>query len=263
MGYFSSFKDKVKTAEGKSRILHYVLVKRRHIKVIISKYRRDTRFRKKTRKETFQDIYKNNRWGSAQFEYSSCDFFSGVGSYADELVNPYVSLVDELVSEKGVRKISDLGCGDFNIGRRIAPLVDEYIGCDIVPELIERNKIRFSNDRCRFVCLDIVDDDLPEADLCLIREVFQHLSNKELMQVLPKLAQYKYVLITGTITISEEGFNREISHGGYHSVSLENVPFCIKGTEMLRLEHPHSKGCVVVSTLYNHNQLCNSISNMS
>ena len=249
MRWIGLLKEKVKKAESKSRSLHYFLEKRRYIKRLKS----DASLRKMSRKETFQDIYKNDRWWFAEQGYASKDFFSGPGSYANELVNPYVSLVRKLVSEKGIKTIADLGCGDFNIGSRIAPLVTGYIGCDIVPELIDQK--RFGNDGCKFVCLDIVDDDLPAADLCLIREVFQHLSNKEIMMVLPKLRKYKYVLITETIISSEEGINKDITHGRYRGVSLEKAPFCMTGTEMLRLEHPHEESSIVVSTLYNHNQL--------
>lgn len=246
MGRMDSLKEKVKETEGKNGLFHYMLEKRRRFR----KYCHDTRLRRTSRKKTFQNIYKNDKWGYLRYETAPSDFYSGPGSYADELVNPYVSLVKELVSEKEIKTIADLGCGDFNVGSRIAPLVIEYIGCDIVPELIRRNKKLFGNTRCRFVRLDIVKDDLPAADLCLIREVFQHLSNEEVMKVLPKLRQYKYILITETIKRNEEGHNKDILHGSYRGVSLELPPFCLTGTEMLRLNHPHSKNADVVSTLY-------------
>ena len=246
MGRIRSIKEKIKEAEGKSKVLHYFLEKYRYIR----RYFYNARLQKMSRKETFQDIYKNDRWGYFRYENAPCDFYSGPGSYADELVNPYVSLVRKLISEKEIKTIADLGCGDFNVGSRIAPLVVDYTGCDIVPELIERNKKKFGNDRCSFVCLDIVEDDLPAADLCLIREVFQHLSNKEIMNVLHKLRQYKFVLVTETIKSIEEGFNKDIPHGSGRGVSLECPPFCMTGTEMLRLNHPVDKGCVVVSTLF-------------
>ena len=251
MGRISSIKEKVKEAECKSRVLHYFLEKYRYI----SRYSYNARLQRMSRKETFQDIYKNDRWGYFRYKNAPCDFYSGPGSYASELVNPYVSLVRKLISEKEIKTIADLGCGDFNVGSRITPLVVDYTGCDIVPELIERNKKKFGNDRCSFVCLDIVEDDLPAADLCLIREVFQHLSNKEIMNVLHKLRQYKFVLVTETIKSIEEGFNKDIPHGSGRGVSLECPPFCMTGKEMLRLNHPVDKGCVVVSILYEqHNR---------
>ena len=246
MGRISSIKEKVKEAECKSRVLHYFLEKYRYI----SRYSYNARLQRMSRKETFQDIYKNDRWGYFRYKNAPCDFYSGPGSYAGELVNPYVSLVKKLISEKEIKTIADLGCGDFNVGSRIAPLVVDYTGCDIVPELIERNKKKFGNDRCSFVCLDIVEDDLPAADLCLIREVFQHLSNKEIMNVLHKLRQYKFVLVTETIKSIEEGFNKDIPHGSHRGICLKYPPFCMMGTEVLRLNHPVDKGYVVVSTLF-------------
>lgn len=247
MGRISSIKEKVKEAEGESRFLHYVLEKYRYVR----RYLYNARLRRMSRKETFQEIYKNDKWGYIRYEAAPCDFYSGPGSYAGELVNPYVSLVRKLISEKEIKTIADLGCGDFNVGSRIAPFVVDYTGCDIVPELIERNKKKFGNDRCSFVCLDMVEDELPAADLCLIREVFQHLSNKEVMKVLSKLRQYKFVLVTETIKSGEEGFNKDIPHGTHRGVSLEYPPFCITGTEMLRLDHPVDKGCVVVTKMLN------------
>jgi len=32
----------------------------------------------------------------------------------------------------------------------------------------------------QFLCLDIISDELPDGDLCLLREVLQHLSNREM-----------------------------------------------------------------------------------
>ena len=251
MGRIGSIKEKVKEAEGERGALHYVLEQYRHIKRRIY----NARLQRESRKEVFQYIYKKDVWGYIRPEAAPRDFYSGPGSYADELVDPYVSLVKELIVEKGIETIVDLGCGDFNVGSRISPYVADYTGCDIVPELIERNKRKFGNDGCGFVCLDIVEDDLPAADLCLIREVFQHLSNEEVLQVLPKLRQYKYVLITGTIERTKEGFNDNIPHGRYRGVSLESPPFNMTGTEMLRLKHPLTKNstdCVVVSTLFSN-----------
>jgi hypothetical protein len=34
----------------------------------------------------------------------------------------------------------DLGCGEFNVGRRLAKTANGYIGCDIARPLIEHNK---------------------------------------------------------------------------------------------------------------------------
>ncbi|HAM14302.1 MAG TPA: hypothetical protein DCP91_00255 [Eggerthellaceae bacterium] len=243
-----SLKERIKEAEGERGPLHFALEIYRHIKWRIY----CARMQGKTRQEAFQYIYKNDGWGYLRLEDAPDDFYSGPGSYAAELVEPYVILVKELVAEMGIKTIVDLGCGDFNVGSRIAPLVDDYTGCDIVPELVARNNRIFSDDGCRFVCLDMVDDNLPPADLCLIREALQHLSNEEVLQILPKLRQYKFVLITEGVEMSRGACNSDVPHGSYRGISLEDPPFSMAGTEMLRLEHPHTKNTLVVSTLFSN-----------
>jgi len=44
--------------------------------------------------------------------------------------------------------------------------------------------------------LDIVEDELPNGDVCFVRQVLQHLSNRQIIVVLPKLKKYKWVFIT-------------------------------------------------------------------
>src|SRR5690606_6276338 len=95
-------------------------------------------------------------------------------------------------------RVVDLGCGDFSIGRRLLAGAGNitYIGCDIVPELIQAHSAHVNDPRARFQELDIVGNDLPEGDVCLVREVLQHLSNADVSRVLKKLAQYEEVLVT-------------------------------------------------------------------
>ena len=95
----------------------------------------------------------------------------------------------------------DLGCGDFTVGRELTERLKnvKYTGCDIVPELIAHNARAFSNHRIAFKALDIVHDELPDGDICLVRQVLQHLPNEDIKHVLAKLANYKAVFITEII----------------------------------------------------------------
>ena len=62
--------------------------------------------------------------------------------------------------------------------------------------LIAHNQAQYGTANTSFQCLDIVADELPPAELCLIRQVLQHLSNAEILHVLDKIKTYRYVLIT-------------------------------------------------------------------
>jgi SAM-dependent methyltransferase len=146
---------------------------------------------RKTPREIFSEIYKKKSWGG-----ESTDFFSGYGSHAEGTVNVYVgALAKFMASMPGARTI-DLGCGDFNIGRRIRRLCGPYIACDVVPELIERNKRVFADADVDFRCIDIISEPIPPGDVALIRQVLQHLSNAQIASVLEKLRGYKYLIVT-------------------------------------------------------------------
>jgi 16S rRNA G1207 methylase RsmC len=59
--------------------------------------------------------------------------------------------------------IVDLGCGDFWIGASLLERLPsvKYIGCDVVPEVVEYNRKTFGSNRIEFRLLDIVSADLP------------------------------------------------------------------------------------------------------
>ena len=110
-----------------------------------------------------------------------------------------------------------LGCGDFAVGRELTQRIKnvKYLGCDIVPELIAYNNQAFSTNSIAFKVLDIVSDELPQADVCLVRQVLQHLPNKDIEALVAKLAKYKAVFITEGYPMIEEGpINPDLPLGG-------------------------------------------------
>jgi Methyltransferase domain len=150
------------------------------------------------RRRTFQNVYKNQLWGSD----GKSQFFSGVGSHggpATAYVNDIAPiLLDHLGSLGRQATILDLGCGDFSVGSQLLHRLPSlaYLGCDVVPEIIEHNRKKHGAVGVQFKTLDIVSDDLPDGDICLVRQVLQHLSNSDIACVLPKLRKYRYVYIT-------------------------------------------------------------------
>lgn len=141
--------------------------------------------------EVFCDIYASKRWGEPGPER----FNSGAGSSV-KYSSRYCEAISRFVSEQNIEHVVDLGCGDFRVGRVIASLVPSYIGVDIVPELIEHNNRTFGTDHIRFLCVDITCGALPPANLCLIRQVFQHLSNDEILRSLQLCRQYAYLVVS-------------------------------------------------------------------
>jgi len=194
--------------------------------------------------EVFTDIYSNNRWGG-----SPGSFCSGSGSHEVSIVSPYVARVRQELDRLGAasKSVVDLGCGDFSIGRQLAPVCGQYIGVDIVRPLIEYNLNTYGAPHVTFRHADMITDELPDGDICMVRQVLQHLSNTEILAVLPKLFKYQWCIITehhpstGRLTRP----NTDKPHGGDIRVSrgsgvyLELPPFNVPTNQYrLLLEAP-------------------------
>jgi SAM-dependent methyltransferase len=141
--------------------------------------------------------YARNLWLGS----SETTFYSGARSSL-EFGIPYAAWVNAFIAENNIRSVVDLGCGDFRVGQliRTGHRV-RYVGIDVVPALVEYNQSRFSTTNVTFECLDIIEDPLPDADLCLIRQVPQHLSNAEIAEVLSKCGKYPFVCVADEIPV--------------------------------------------------------------
>jgi len=166
-------------------------------------------YKKLSTAEAFQRIYAANAWGSDQAQ----GFSSGKGSRG-VIADQYCSWLIGFIREKGFRSVVDLGCGDFYVGSRIANETSvAYSGIDIVPEVIEHHRRMFAREGVAFECLDLIADPLPIADVCLVRQVFQHLSNAEIAAALVNIAHYPFALISEHVAREPRVFNRDQSHG--------------------------------------------------
>lgn len=171
----------------------FILKIRRKILEKIERTLHDKKFKNQPDKIIFSQIYEKSQWGKAGQDL----FFSGPGSRLPTHVLPYVKAVRGYLAEfDPLLNIADLGCGDFFVGSQIRNTASKYIACDVVPSLIEHNKKQFSHIDVDFRLIDIVNDPLPKADLAIIRQVLQHLSNDSIKKVMRKLVHYKYLIVT-------------------------------------------------------------------
>lgn len=160
-------------------------------------------------KKAMEQVYKMKLWGTNQ-----SDFYSGIGSHHPEIVNPYIEAVTTfLTSFESPLTVCDLGCGDFNIGKHLVKHTQKYIAVDIVPELIKYNKETFKASNLEFHCLDVAVDDLPSGDCAILRQVLQHLSNTEVQNIVNKLSNFKYVILTEHLPQRDFIANKDIISG--------------------------------------------------
>jgi hypothetical protein len=122
-----------------------------------------------------------------------------------------------------VRSLLDAACGDFHWMRRIQPGRD-YVGVDLLEELVAGNQRRYGGPNRRFLRLDIRRDPLPAADCVICRDCLVHLSFEDTFEALRNFkrsgAQY---LLTTTFTADRPNF--DTSRGEWRTLNLERTPF--------------------------------------
>lgn len=205
-------------------------------------------------KDAMEQVYELNLWGG-----NNSSFYSGDGSYNANIVDPYLKVVlSFLNSFDKPLNVVDLGCGDFNIGNQLMGSVKNYIAVDIVEKLIERNKKIFNSNNLEFYSLDIAKDSLPDGDCAILRQVLQHLSNKEVNSIIQKLFNYKYVLLTEHIPVGKFHPNIDVISGQgirlkkNSGLDLFSPPFDLKVkkvTEIVSIRVKKMKGEIVTTLL--------------
>lgn len=167
----------------------------------------------------FTRIYETNWWGSEES-------VSGTGSTLAYTANIRAEL-PVLFERFGIRSVFDAPCGDFNWMHRVVESCDiDYLGGDIVPDLIARNIDRFPVIRARFVVANVISDELPRADLWLCRDCLIHFSFADIYSTLANFVRSDIHYLLTTTHINKGGFrNMDIRTGDARLIDLFSAPF--------------------------------------
>jgi hypothetical protein len=181
----------------------------------LSKFKRRLVLSSKRTDQVFAEIYLNNSWGDAES-------LSGPGSRL-ERTDKIRLVLPALLKKYGCLSLLDIPCGDFNWMKTLELEID-YIGGDIVSELIKRNQEKFTNEHRKFINLDLLSDRLPKMDLVLCRDCLVHFSSSDAITALKNIkgSRSKYLLTT---TFPERGKNRNIVTGEWHPINLSIDPY--------------------------------------
>jgi len=167
------------------------------------------------RERIFRRIYRENAWGGSESR-------SGPGS-SEERTRGLRPRLTQLVRELGVRSLLDIPCGDFHWMRLTELPGVEYIGADLLRELVEGLAAHARAGR-RFLRLDLLRDPLPKVDLVLCRDALVHFSFADSARALRRLRQSgsTYLLTT---TFPAQAGNRDIVTGDWRPLNLALPPF--------------------------------------
>lgn len=179
---------------------------------------RAIRFGRHDHKQVFQHIFDSRYWGEKES-------LSGIGSSLTQTESIRREL-PLLLARHGATSLFDAPCGDLHWMRHILGDLDvSYIGGDIVPGVVDEARARFESPNVSFRVFDITQDEFPEADLWLCRDVLFHLSYKMVRKALSNFARskVKYMLVTTHTAPSIR--NRNIVTGDFRLIDLFKPPF--------------------------------------
>ena len=169
------------------------------------------------RARRFQRIFEENAWGNSES-------VSGEGSNLTRTAVVRAALPG-LLARHGVRSLLDAPCGDFYWMKEVELGEIDYIGVDIVPEIIARDVELYAGPRRRFLLGDLVDGLLPKADLILCRDCLVHLPYHETWKAIENMRRSGATWLLTTTFTGPTRENRDIAIGDWRAINLERPPY--------------------------------------
>jgi len=195
---------------------------------------RNDRFRNKSAKEAFTEIYNINDWGNRESVSGSGSTKVNASLITERLPQAFESLK--------IKRLYDAACGDFNWMKDVVKHLEYYRGADVVDMLIQDNISKYETDKIKFKVCNMVIDNIENEnfDAILLRDVLVHFPTVHVIDVLNKLKKcgIKYLIATDFSKIAQ---NIDIeSFGLWRPINLEIEPFNL-GEPIYRIREENQK----------------------
>lgn len=186
----------------------------------------------------FKLIHRFNLWASEES-------ISGPGSEISK-TEGVVRFLEKFLKEENIKSILDIPCGDFNWMKTVNLKGIKYVGGDVVEKLIQKNRNNFGQDNIRFEVLDIINGQLPDSDLIIVRDLFIHFSQENTLKAIQNIknSKIKYILVT---TFPDSKQNKLIRDGYNYNINLQASPFNFEQPKYLIQEqiiNTHERKCL-------------------
>lgn len=135
-----------------------------------------------------------------------------------------VYMINKIIDKYRIASVLDLPCGDFNWMKLVDLANVDYVGGDIVEDLIQSNIKNYSTSSISFEHINLTEDELPQADLIIVRDCLSHFSYEYILKAVNniKRSKCKYLLVT---TFTKQRINYDIVTGDWRSFNLQSKPF--------------------------------------
>ena len=181
----------------------------------------------KLRKIVFTSIYKSNHWvqGDKVLDSSKISV-SGHGSNIDteQFFNLKKNIL-RFIQDYEIKTLLDMPCGDFLWMNELLKNKEiDYLGVDIVDELINENLIKYGNVNINFLSGDVVNFyTKKEFDLVFIRDLFIHIDNSSIIKIIENIKKMniKYLGFTNY----NNKINNNVIIGKHRKINMLIEPF--------------------------------------
>ena len=150
---------------------------------------------------------------------------SGNGSSIEQTQEISRQLPD-LISRLNIQSVLDIPCGDLEWMSKVELAGAKYVGGDVAPSLIAHLRTQFPEKE--FAVVDISKDSLPKVDLIFCRDLFVHLSNKDVISSIKKI-KASGSLYLATTTFTDRSKNQDLPFlsrsVAWRTINLELSPF--------------------------------------
>ena len=190
------------------------------------------------REKIFEYIFLSGYWLDYNIDKNQSRSGSGSNLEKSEYLKKELKI---FFKENNIKKILDIGCGDF---KWMSSLLDEidfdhYLGIDIVDQIVSENVKNYQTTKIKFIKKDVVRDEinfLEEYDFILIRHVFIHLKNANIEKILNKIKKnnFKYLCVTSDPKVN---VNIDLkTEGRFRDVNMMISPFFLeKCTKIIKV----------------------------
>ena len=209
-------------------------------RLIISFVYNKEKFKLKSSTEVFDDIYKKDFWNAPESKSGGGSTLKGTITIREEL--------PKIIAKYDIRTMLDVPCGDYNWMKSVQKDCN-YIGGDIVAEVVTKNQELYSSDNVHFQQLDITTDMLPKVDLIFCKDCLQHLSYSKINEAINnfKRSGSKYLMVT---SYPKTWRNHDIYDGDCRLLNLLIKPFYFPKYVEKIIEKSKTEGVESDKTMY-------------